>query len=223
MPHWLGLSGILDPHQGRLEARNAAEMQKQHPGRSREGNAVIMRRIIVALAMISHSVLSGFAAQAQDLPPKDQSVASGGALKNAEGKNKGTKAISVIAPWSRATPGAAKTGAVYLEIRSMADVADKLLSASGGVADNIEIHNHINDNGIMQMRRVDAIDVAEGGSLKLVPGGYHIMLLGLKQPLKAGETFKLKLTFEKAGDIEVDVTVRPNNAASGKGSGSGMH
>jgi periplasmic copper chaperone A len=124
------------------------------------------------------------------------------------------KGLSVVAPWSRATPGQSKNGAVFLEVKS--DRTDKLLNASGAVADAIEIHTHINDNGIMQMRRVDAVDIAEG-STKFVPGGYHIMLLGLKQPLKAGETFKLTLTFETAGTREVDVTVRSNTAAPAKG------
>jgi periplasmic copper chaperone A len=177
--------------------------------------------------------LSGYAVQAEDFPPKavegkpaaagPASTAPVDAADKPPARSEGSKGIIVVAPWSRPTPGAAKNGAVFLEIKAGAEVTDKLLSASGAVAENIEIHNHINDNGIMQMRRVDAIEIGEGSSVKLVPGGYHIMLLGLKQPLKAGETFKLKLTFEKAGAIEVDVTVRANNAAAGKGSGSGTH
>jgi periplasmic copper chaperone A len=179
--------------------------------------------------------LTGFAVQAEDFPPKavgGKAAAAAAPTGSAPvdvadkpaARSEGSKGITVVAPWSRATPGAAKNGAVFLEIRAGADFADKLLSASGAVAENVEIHNHINDNGIMQMRRVDAIEIGEGSSTKLVPGGYHIMLLGLKQPLKAGETFKLKLTFEKTGAIEVDVAVRANNAAAaGKGSGSGAH
>jgi periplasmic copper chaperone A len=186
-----------------------------------------MRRSKFAVVVLV-SGLVGMAAQAQDFPPKaaetkEVAKPSDAVIKDVAPKDAGSKGIAVVAPWSRATPGAAKNGAVFLEIKAAADAADKLLSVSGAVADNIEIHNHINDNGIMQMRRVDAIDIAEGGSTKLVPGGYHIMLLGLKQPLKAGETFKLTLTFEKAGAIEVDVAVRANNAAAGKGSGSGTH
>jgi periplasmic copper chaperone A len=124
------------------------------------------------------------------------------------------KGLSVMGAWSRATPGASKNGAVFLEVKS--DKTDKLLSAGGAVADAIEVHTHINDNGIMQMRRVDAVDIAEG-STKFVPGGYHIMLLGLKQPLKDGQTFKLTLKFEAAGVVDIDVAVRSNTAAPVKG------
>jgi periplasmic copper chaperone A len=199
----------------------------------------MMRKITLALVGISSAAMACTGARAEDFPPKPReaievvkpktvtkevakpdAVAKDPQVKS-EIKAAGAKSISVVAPWSRATPGASKNGAVFLEIKSVADEADKLLSASGAVADNVEIHNHINDNGIMQMRRVDFIDIAEGGATKLVPGGYHIMLLGLKQPLKSGETFKLQLTFEKAGAIEVDVAVRANNAGAGKGSGSG--
>jgi periplasmic copper chaperone A len=195
-----------------------------------------MRKITLAFLAISGTAFAGAAARAEDFPPKatppkeatlpksaPKEVANPTdvATKEPAVKSAGAKAITITAPWSRATPGASKNGAVYLEIKSASDEADKLLSASSAVAENIEIHNHINDNGIMQMRRVDFINVTEGGSTKLVPGGYHIMLLGLKQPLKAGETFKLKLTFEKAGAMEVDVAVRANNAGAGKGSGSG--
>jgi periplasmic copper chaperone A len=183
---------------------------------------------MIAFVAMSDMAAAAVAARAQDFPPKPADAKvdtkpSEAVAKDLAVKEGSAKGIAVIAPWSRATPGVAKNGAVFLEIKAAMDAADKLLSASGAVAENIEIHNHINDNGIMQMRRVDSIDIAEGTSTKLVPGGYHIMLLGLKQPLKAGESFKLKLTFEKAGAIEVDVAVRPNNAAAGKGSGSGMH
>jgi periplasmic copper chaperone A len=145
------------------------------------------------------------------------------ASESGEATATASKAVTALAAWSRATPGAAKNGAVFLEIKSTAEQPDKLLSVAGAVADAIELHSHINDGGIMRMRRVDAIEIEAGQSTKLVPGGLHIMLLGLKQPLKAGETFKLKLTFETAGAIEVDVAVRANSAAYNKGSGSGTH
>jgi periplasmic copper chaperone A len=169
-------------------------------------------RLLAAFGVAAFATAS--IAQAQDAgtkPAVPKDAVTDAAAKDAKVKN-----IAVVAPWSRATPGGAKNGAVFLEIKAGPDAPDRLVNASGDVADAIEIHNHINDNGIMQMRRVDGIDIAEGASTKLVPGGYHIMLLGLKQPLKAGETFKLKLKFEKAGAIDVDVAVRANGAAPAK-------
>jgi periplasmic copper chaperone A len=166
---------------------------------------------VVAVSCVAFS--TGASVCAQHSSPKTADPVAKGSAGLAKG-------IQVTGAWSRATPGTAKNGAVFLEIKSGPDVADKLLSVTGSVADNIEIHNHINDNGIMQMRRVDAVELSDSGSTKFVPGGYHVMLLGLKQPLKAGETFKLQLTFEKAGSIEADIVVRANSAAHGKGSGT---
>jgi periplasmic copper chaperone A len=189
---------------------------------------MFMRNVLLAIA-VSGSAAVGMLtlaqAQAQDFPPKPLPEATPKAAERAETGKKAAeeKTVSIVMPWSRATPGGSKTGAVFLEIKAAAAVTDKLISAASAVAETVEIHNHINDAGVMRMRRVDAVELEAGGSTKLVPGGYHIMLLGLKQPLKAGETFKLKLTFEKAAAIEVDVTVRPNSAAAGKGSGSGSH
>ena len=75
-----------------------------------------------------------------------------------------------------------------------------------------ELHNHIMENGIARMRRVDAIDVPAGNSVTLKPGGYHLMLTDLKAPLKEGDLVKLTLVFEKAGEIEVEATVGPLGA-----------
>jgi periplasmic copper chaperone A len=174
-----------------------------------------MRKTVLAAlsaVVVFGAGLAGFAAHAEDFPPKTAGS------KEAAVKEAASQRLAVFAAWARPTPGTVKNGAVYLEIKAGTDTADKLLSASGAVADNIEIHNHINDNGIMQMRRVDAVEIGEGASTKFVPGGYHIMLLGLKQPLKLGESFKLKLTFEKAGAIDVDVVVRANTTTPAKGS-----
>ncbi len=132
-----------------------------------------------------------------------------------------TNPMTVVEPWARATPPGAKVGAAYLQLKAAAGVDDKLLSVSSSVAGVTEIHNHIMDGNIARMRRVDAIPVPAGGGIVMQPGGYHIMLMELKGPLKAGDTFKLKLTFEKSGEIEVDAKVRPIGSGGGSGSGSG--
>jgi copper(I)-binding protein len=87
-----------------------------------------------------------------------------------------------------------------------------------------EIHNHIMEGNVAKMRRVDSIPVPDGGSVTLQPGGYHIMLMDLKGPLKAGDTVKLKLKFEKAGEMEVDAKVQPIGASKSKaGMDAGAH
>lgn len=83
------------------------------------------------------------------------------------------------------------------------------MSASTPRAERAEVHTHVNDNGVMRMRKVEGgVAVAPGQTVKFAPGSYHIMLLGLKQPLKAGDRFPLTLSFEKAGQVEVQVVVQ---------------
>ena len=122
------------------------------------------------------------------------------------------KGVTVAHPWARATPGGAKVGGAYLEIKAGAGRADRLVSAHSPAAGAVEIHNHIMENGITRMRRVDAIALKAGSSLVLKPGGYHLMLTDLKSPLKEGDLLKLTLVFEKAGEIEVEATVEPIGA-----------
>jgi copper(I)-binding protein len=75
------------------------------------------------------------------------------------------------------------------------------------VADHAELHTHLNDNGVMKMRQIPDIPVEAGATVKLQPGGLHIMLMDLKQPLKEGDKIPMTLRFEKAGEVKVDVHV----------------
>jgi len=127
--------------------------------------------------------------------------------------------VTVSEAWARATPGGAKTGAAFLKVTAKAD-SDKLIDARSSVAEHVELHDHIHENGVMHMRRVDAIEVPAGKTVTLQPGGYHLMLMNLKQPLKAGETIDLTLVFEKAGEVAVTANVQPIGA-KGPGSESG--
>lgn len=113
--------------------------------------------------------------------------------------------------WARATPGSATTGAAYLTIE--ASRPDRLVGVSTPVAGRAELHAHENDHGVMHMHPVDGVAVQPGVPTVLKPGGIHVMLLQLKQPLKQGETFPLTLRFEKAGTREVTVHVEKPGAA----------
>src|SRR3546814_5318814 len=79
---------------------------------------------------------------------------------------------------------------------------DKLIKAASPVAEHVEIHEHVMDGNAMRMRPVDGVPLPAGGMAELQPGGYHVMLIGLKHALKQGEHFPLTLTFEKAGRSE---------------------
>ena len=115
--------------------------------------------------------------------------------------------IQIEAPWARSTPSEAKNGAAYFTIVNGGTAADKLVSASSPIADKVELHRTANENGVMKMLPVDSVPVKAGGKAVFKPGGYHVMLLGLKAPLAEGQAFPLTLTFEHAGKIDVTVKV----------------
>ncbi|HXP03924.1 MAG TPA: copper chaperone PCu(A)C [Stellaceae bacterium] len=127
-------------------------------------------------------------------------------LAAAAGAMAQTGDLQITNAWARATPGAAQTAAAYVTIIST--TGDRLTGASTPVAQKAELHTMTMDGNVMKMRQVDGIDLPAGQGVTLKPGGYHIMLTGLAQPLTEGQTFPLTLTFDKAGTREVTVTVQ---------------
>jgi periplasmic copper chaperone A len=119
--------------------------------------------------------------------------------------------ITIGHPWARATPGAVKNSAAFMTL-SAKDSADKLIGVSGDVAREIQIHTMITEAGVMKMREIKSLDIPANGKTELKPGGLHIMLIGLKDGLKEGEKFPLKLKFEKAGEVTVDVVAEKPGA-----------
>lgn len=115
--------------------------------------------------------------------------------------------ITIDQPWARASAPSARAGAAYMVLVNTGDAPDRLTAASSPVADVVEIHTHIMDGGVMRMRPVDAIEVSPGEPTVLRPGGLHVMLIGLTEPLTEGETFPLTLQFEAAGSVDVAVRV----------------
>lgn len=113
--------------------------------------------------------------------------------------------LSIEQPWARASVAA--NGAAYMTIRTSGAEADRLIGAASPVATTVELHTHLVEGDVMRMRPVKAIEVNVGEPAVLQPGGLHVMLIGLKAPLKAGDSFPLTLTFEKAGTVTVDVAV----------------
>lgn len=123
--------------------------------------------------------------------------------------------IDVDDAWARETVEGMKMGGVFMHIENESNQDDVLLGGSTSVAKEVQIHNHINDNGVMRMREVEGgLTLPKGKTVALKPGGYHIMLMGLNQPLKAGDEFKLTLNFKNAGKKTVEVDVHAN--AGGK-------
>lgn len=115
--------------------------------------------------------------------------------------------IHIDHPWSRALPPVAPTGAAYLILENKGKQSDTLLSASTPIAGHVELHEHIHQDGLMKMQQIDSVEIAPGERVEFTPGGNHIMLFELKQPLADGDKYPMTLTFQKAGDIEVEVQV----------------
>jgi copper(I)-binding protein len=124
-------------------------------------------------------------------------------------------AIEIAHPFARGTAVTAKTGAAYFTIVNSGASDDRLIAASSPIAEKSELHTTIDDNGVMKMRPLAAVAVKAGERVELKPGGMHLMLTGLKAPLKVGQRFPLTLTFEKAGPVTVTVGVEKAGAASG--------
>lgn len=131
--------------------------------------------------------------------------------------------IAVTEPWSRETAEGQNAGGAFLTIANTGTAADKLTGGSTPVAGRVEIHTVDMEGGVMRMRQLtDGLDVPAGDEVTLKPGSFHVMLMDLKQPLKAGDTVPLMLTFAGAGTVETELVVKPAGAmAPGMAHGEG--
>ena len=118
--------------------------------------------------------------------------------------------IRIGHPYARATV-AGQPGGAFLKLEN-GGADDKLLSASTEIATGAELHSMAMEGDVMRMRQVDAIALPSGKTVELKPGGLHLMLFGLKAPLKSGDKFPLTLRFEKAGEVTVTVNVEAAGA-----------
>ena len=98
-------------------------------------------------------------------------------------------------------------GAAYVTLVNEGTVPDRLISVSTDVAKMADVHNHLEDGGVMKMVAVPSLEIPAAGRLVFKPGSLHIMLMGMKHPLAAGETVHLTLNFQETGAVEVDATV----------------
>jgi len=157
-----------------------------------------------------------------DIPQAGQSTrAPAPVLRVAAAQKHSTMRVEQV--WSRATPNGANVGAGYLRLTNTGSAPDRLLNGSTDIANRIEVHEMAMDNGVMKMRALsDGLTLAPGQSVDLKPGGYHLMLMGLKQPLKEGASFSGTLKFEKAGEVPVTFNVLGMGAAAPSGGAKEM-
>jgi copper(I)-binding protein len=116
--------------------------------------------------------------------------------------------IQVRHPWSRATPPGAKVAVGYMEIRNRGAQPDRLLSASSAVAKRVEMHVTQREGEVMKMRQVQSFEIPARERVTLRPGGSHLMLVDVVQPLEKGERFTMTLRFERAGELQIELEVQ---------------
>lgn len=123
-------------------------------------------------------------------------------------------AIRIDQPWSRATPASAQTAGGYMTLTNKGTEPDRLIAVESAAAGRAELHEMKMDGSIMRMRELEkGVALAPGATVELKPGGYHVMFMQLKEPLKKGQSVPVVLVFEKAGRISVDMQVEALGAA----------
>lgn len=131
--------------------------------------------------------------------------------------------LKISQPWARATPKGASIGGGYLTITNTGTEPDRLVGGTTGVAKSLELHQMSMDNGIMKMRPVTGgLEIKPGQTVELKPGGYHLMLVGLKRPLVEGQHFQANLTFAKAGTVGLDFLIEGIGAQGRAGAAPAM-
>ncbi len=124
--------------------------------------------------------------------------------------------VSVNEGWARETIGEVAISAGYVRIDNGTGASVRLIGAETPAAGRVEIHNVIDDNGVMRMREVTGgLEIPAGGGVELRPGGYHLMLLDLARPLRSGETIPVTLRFDAGDPRQADFAVRSAAGAAG--------
>ena len=129
--------------------------------------------------------------------------------------------LVITQAWTRATPGGARIGGGYLTIENKGAAPDRLIGGSADFAGKIEVHEMAMNNGVMTMRPLDkGLAIEPGKTVKLAPGGYHLMMFDLKNPLKQGDKVPITLEFEKAGKVKLSFDIQGIGAQGPAGAGN---
>ena len=129
--------------------------------------------------------------------------------------------LVITQAWSRATPNGAKIAGGYLTIENKGAVPERLLGGGGDTAGRVEVHEMAMNNGVMTMRPLEnGLVIDPGKTVKLAPGGYHLMMFDLKGPLRQGDKVPVTLEFEKAGKVTLSFDVQGVGAQAPAGGDS---
>jgi periplasmic copper chaperone A len=118
-------------------------------------------------------------------------------------------------PWTRATPKGSTVAGAYMKITNKGSAPDRLVGGSAAVAGRFEVHSMVMEQGVAKMRPVEGgLEIKPGETVELKPGSFHVMLMGLKQPLEKGQKVKGTLEFEKAGKVDIEYAVEALGVSS---------
>ena len=158
-----------------------------------------MNSLCRILALVAFAILSAASARAEEIKAGD---------------------LVITQAWARATPGGAKVGGGYLTIENKGSAPDRLVGGAADIAGKVEVHEMATTNGVMTMRPLDnGLIIEPGKTVKFAPGGYHLMMFDLKNPLKQGDKIPLTLQFEKAGKVNLSLDVQGIGAQAPAGPG----
>jgi copper transport protein len=172
-----------------------------------EGAGRWLQRIIAAELAVILGVLATTAWLTSFHSPHEASHEATAPIVAAQGP------ITILDAWSSPTLTSVSAGAGYMTIANNQDAGDALIAASSPWAEAVTLHRSSMDGGIARMQSVAALPLPARSHLSLAPGGYHLMLTGLYSPLVAGDTVPITLTFQKAGAVDLMLTVRPRSGA----------
>ncbi|MGE0080541.1 MAG: copper chaperone PCu(A)C [Thiohalomonadaceae bacterium] len=118
--------------------------------------------------------------------------------------------VSVVDPYVRLSPPNAPATGAFMILKNNGDKPVRLVKASNPVSRITELHDHINENGVMKMRAIASVDIPAGGEAVLRPGGLHVMMIELQTPLREGDVIPLTLVFDDGSQLLVQApVVRP--------------
>ena len=121
--------------------------------------------------------------------------------------------LEIEKPWARATAPGASVGGGYLVIRNNGAAGDRLVGVTSPASARVEMHEMAMEKDVMRMREVKGVDVPAKKSVEFRPGGFHLMLIELKAPLRQGDKVPVKLRFEKAGEVKAELAVEAMGAS----------
>jgi len=137
----------------------------------------------------------------------------------------GAATVTVKDAWVRATVAQQKATGAFMRLTAQTDT--RVIEASSPQAGVVEIHEMAMENDVMKMRAIPALELPAGKTVELKPGGYHVMLMDLKGPVKEGDLVSLSLVLEakdgKRETLEIKAVVRALNSKAAKGDGHGAH